>query len=138
MGGPIATLPELTLSFVACVSSQGTLHANLLTSPCLHADLPHEVILVKNCPRAADGLNLGIARAKHDWVVCLHQDVWLPAGWDRRLCEQLESAARQFGPIGVAGVYGVGSPRQLQADSEGERTSAKASAGDRRACRVTL
>jgi Glycosyltransferase like family len=118
---PITKPPYLHLSFVACVSSQETLHANLLASACLHADSPHEVILVKNCPSAADGLNLGIERAKHDLVVCLHQDVWLPAGWDRRLCQQLEIALRQFGPIGVAGVYGVGSPRRIRADSAGER-----------------
>jgi hypothetical protein len=118
---PITTPLDLHLSFVACVSSQETLHANLLASPCLPADSPHEVILVKNCLSAADGLNLGIGRAKRRWVVCLHQDVWLPAGWDRRLWQQLESAMRQHGPIGVAGVYGVGSPRRIRADSEGER-----------------
>ena len=40
---------------------------------------------------------------------CLvHQDVWLPAGWDRSVIEQLREAERRFGPIGVAGVYGVG------------------------------
>ncbi len=120
MNDPITTPLGRRMSFIACVSSQVTLHANLLASPCLDADSPHEAILVNNCPSAADGLNLGIARAKHDWVVCLHQDVWLPGGWDRRLCQQLESARRQFGPIGVAGVYGVGSPRLLHADSESE------------------
>jgi hypothetical protein len=43
------------------------------------------VILVKNCRRAADGLNFGIARARHPLVVCIHQDVHLPPGWDHRL-----------------------------------------------------
>ena len=59
-------------------------------------------------PSAADGLNLGLERAKHEWVVCVHQDVYLPEGWDRRLARQLREAERRFGPIGVAGVYGVG------------------------------
>ena len=66
------------------------------------------MVLVKNCASAADGLNVGLDRAKHEWVVCVHQDVYLPRGWDRRLARQLREAERRFGPIGVAGVYGVG------------------------------
>ena len=34
--------------------------------------------------------------------------MFLPAGWDHTLLEQLHTAEQQFGPIGVAGVYGVG------------------------------
>ncbi len=107
--------------------------ANALKSPCLQAGSAHEVILVKNCPSAADGLNLGLERARNDWVVCMHQDVylqyapWTPstlpaddtpppptdpsAGrlpWDQALARQLLLAEDRFGPIGVAGVYGVG------------------------------
>ena len=51
---------------------------------------------------------MGLARAKHEWVVCAHQDVYLPEGWDRCLVQQIDEAERRFGPIGVAGVYGVG------------------------------
>jgi hypothetical protein len=111
--------PRISLSFAACISDQVTLEANLLASPCLEAGSTHEMILVRNCPSAADGLNLGIERAKHRWVVALHQDVFLPTGWDERLLEQLECATRHFGPIGVAGVYGVGPPRQIEAVSNG-------------------
>jgi hypothetical protein len=98
----------LPLTFVTCVSNGEVLCANLLASPFLGVDSPHEVILVKNCPSAADGLNRGLGRARHEWVVCVHQDVFLPEGWDRRVVEQLRKAERQFGPAGVAGVYGVG------------------------------
>ncbi len=96
------------LSFVACVSDSAILEANLLSSPCLNDGSPNESIVIRNCPSAADGLNIGIARAEAEWVVCVHQDVWLPAGWDRNVAEQLEDAERRLGPIGVAGVYGVG------------------------------
>jgi len=97
----------ITLSFVACVAGGAFLRENLLTSPCLGPSSPHEVILVKNCPSAADGLNLGLDRAKRQWIVCVHQDVYLPEGWDRRLARQIREGERQFGPIGVAGVYGA-------------------------------
>jgi Glycosyltransferase like family len=98
---------EIFLSFVTCVSDDAILEDNLLASPCLEPNSPHEVILIDHCPSAADGLNLGLERAKHDWVVCVHQDVYLPQGWDRRLVSQFREAERRFGPIGVAGVYGV-------------------------------
>ena len=119
-GGPITKPTEVCLSLVACVSNERTLEANLLASPCLRTGSPHEVILVKNCQSAADGLSLGIQRAEHRWLVALHQDVYLPAGWDRRLLEQLEIATRQFGSIGVAGVYTVGPLRRGEAESDGE------------------
>ena len=95
------------LSFVTCVSSTGRLRSNLLASPCLCPGTTHERIAVSNCPSAADGLNIGLEHAKHDWVVCVHEDVFLPEGWDRTLVQELPEAERRFGPIGVMGVYGV-------------------------------
>ncbi|MFI5386262.1 MAG: hypothetical protein ACHQ50_09090, partial [Fimbriimonadales bacterium] len=111
MADPILPTDEIPLSFVACVSNGAVLQANLLASPCLGPNSPHEVILVKNCSCAADGLNIGLERAKNEQIVCVHQDVYLPEGWDRRLARQIREAERRFGPIGVAGVYGVGLPR---------------------------
>ncbi len=110
------------LSLVACISSDELLGSNLLASPSLRAGSPHELALVKHGLSAADGLNLGIERASHPWVVCLHQDVFLPQGWDRQLQRQLETATRQFGPIGVAGTYGVSAPREVQPESEATDT----------------
>ena len=100
--------PSSAFTFLSCISDDELLNSNLLASPCLAAGSGHDVILVKSCTAGADGLSLGIRRAKNDWVVCLHQDVFLPEGWDLQLARQLEEAERQFGPIGVAGVYGVG------------------------------
>ena len=97
----------IDLSFVVCVSDDEILKANLLSSPCLRAGSRHELIANINCPSAADGLNRALERARHEWVVCLHQDVVLSEGWDRLLVQQLRQAERRFGPIGVAGVYGV-------------------------------
>ena len=114
------------LTFVACVSDEKILGANLLASACLAPGSRHEVILVKNCQNAAEGLNLGIARARHAFVVCLHQDVYLPPGWDRTLIQQLEAAARQFGPIGVAGVYGVSKPLEMRPDKQKDAAAERA------------
>jgi Glycosyltransferase like family len=96
------------LSFVVCCSDDAILEKNLLASPCLGPGSLHEVIVLKRAPNAASGLNLGLERAKYELVVCVHQDVYLPAGWDRLMLNQYRMAGRQFGPIGAAGVYGVG------------------------------
>lgn len=101
--------PAEPLTFAACVSDEATLRADLLASPCLRPGTPHEVLLARGCGSAADGLNEALTRAKHRWVVCTHQDVCLPAGWDRRLSHQLRQAEARFGSIGVAGVIGVAS-----------------------------
>ena len=68
---------------------------------------------MQHCPDAADGLNLGLRRAKSDCVVCMHQDVFLPAlGSAPRGTTRGGRAA--FGPSGVAGVYGVGPAQEAQ------------------------
>jgi hypothetical protein len=99
---------EIAFSFVACVSNCSVLKRNLLASPCLGPGSRHEVILVKKCPSAAAGLNFGIEKGEGEWVVCVHQDVYLPTGWDRCLAQQHREAEGRFGQIGVAGAYGVG------------------------------
>ena len=113
-GRPMAEEPgprsadEVPLSFVVCVSDERILAANLLASPCLGPGTSHELIAMRDAPNAAAGLNFGLERARHEWVVCVHQDVYLPRGWDRRVVQQCRLAERRFGEIGVAGVYGVG------------------------------
>jgi hypothetical protein len=60
-----------------------------------------------NSRSAAAGLDAGLARARHDWVVCVHQDVYLPAGWPSRFRQQCRLALDAFGRVGVAGVMGL-------------------------------
>jgi hypothetical protein len=60
MGREATTTP---ISFVVCVSDNGILSANLLASPCLGSDSPHEVIAIRAAPNAAVGLNLGLEKA---------------------------------------------------------------------------
>jgi hypothetical protein len=105
----IRTAPaKPAISFVLCVSDDAIAQANLMASPCLGPESAHEIIVIKNSPSAAAALNLGLDRAKCQWVVCPHQDVRLPSGWDHEFLDQLRIADERLGPIGVAGVYGVG------------------------------
>jgi SAM-dependent methyltransferase len=98
---------EVPLSFVVCVNNEEQLNANLLRSPCFKAPTPHQLILVRNAASAGEGLNLGIEQAVNEIVVLLHQDVYLPPGWTRRFISQYRLAEKSFGPIGLAGFFGV-------------------------------
>jgi hypothetical protein len=101
---PAAVQP---LTFAVCVNDEASLQTNLLASPCLRAGTAHELLPARGCRTIADGLNAAVARARHHWVVCVHQDVYLPEGWDRVLAARLAEAEARFGPIGVAGVIGT-------------------------------
>lgn len=94
-------------TFVACVSDEAMLRDNLLASPCLRDGTIHEILLVRNPPSAAHGLNEGINRARHPIVIGVHQDVYLPRGWPERFWQQYKIAEARWGRIGVAGVYGI-------------------------------
>ncbi|MBI3687203.1 MAG: methyltransferase domain-containing protein [Actinobacteria bacterium] len=95
------------ISFVACVNDEDQLASNLLRSPCLQPGTPHEVILRRGEASAADGFHAGLAAASHDLVVFVQQDIYLPHGWDSRFVAQLAEAERRFGPVGVAGAFGL-------------------------------
>jgi len=109
-GVPQPELPagdEVPVTFVACVNDDEQLVANLARSPGLGPDGPHELLVYRGCANAAEGLNAGLARAAHDIVVFVHQDVYVPAGWATRLVAQWHEAERVGGTIGIAGVFGV-------------------------------
>jgi hypothetical protein len=105
----VTTSAASPLSFVVGVTDIEILRNNFMASPCVtDTGSPHEVILVRGGPNVTAKLSRGLEQAEHDWVVCIHQDVWLPPSWDLQLAQQIQEAERLFGPVGVAGVYGVG------------------------------
>ncbi len=71
---------EDTLCFVVCLSDDAVVKANLMASPVFNRHSPHELIATRHATSAAAGLSMGIARARNDLVVCVHQDDCLPAG----------------------------------------------------------
>lgn len=94
------------ITFVACVNDDDQLESNLLRSPCLDPGTPHELILMRDQTSAADGFNTALEKARHNLVVFVQQDIYLPRGWDSRFLEQFSAAEERFGPVGVAGVFG--------------------------------
>jgi SAM-dependent methyltransferase len=99
--------PVTPITFVVCVNDDDQLNSNLLRSPCLWPGSPHEILIFRNQRSAADGFNAGLKEAANDLVVLVHQDMYLPLGWDRRFIRQVEHAEREYGSVGVLGVFGV-------------------------------
>jgi len=109
-GPDLPAAEDPTLTFVANVNDQSQLENNLLRSPVIRNG-NHEVLLFRDRTSAAEGFNAGIAEAHGDLVVLVHQDVYLPKGWDARLISQWHTANSVGDPVGVAGVIGVADRR---------------------------
>ena len=99
------------LSFVTCASDPEVLSQRLLASPCLRSG-GWPLAVYFNATSAAQGFNAAMAAAQNSsdgstWLVWVHQDVFLPEGWDKRFCLALEAALQKFPKLAVAGVYGL-------------------------------
>ncbi len=97
---------EAPITFVVCVNDDRVLQENLLASSCLRSGTRHQVLLQRGFASFGEALNAARPHCQNDWIVCVHQDVYLPEDWDRRFLAQVAIAQQQFGPLGVAGVYG--------------------------------
>ena len=103
---PDARFADTPISFVVCCDDTDQLESNLRRSPCLDPGTPHELIVLRDQASAAEGYHAGWEQATGELVVFVHQDTYLPRGWDSQLIEQFEAAERRYGPIGVAGAFG--------------------------------
>lgn len=93
--------------FVACVSQWDVAQRRLLASPCLQRG-GWPLVLHTNAPSAAYAVNALLdSRPAARWVVWLHQDVFLPDGWDTQFAARLAEAEQRWPRLAVAGVYGV-------------------------------
>lgn len=109
-------LPEL--HFVCCASRLEVLRERLLASPCLQPGSAgaRPLAVYFNATSAAEGFNAAMAAhiaaqtaPAHDnrWLVWVHQDVVLPAGWEQQFTAALQEAQQRWPALAVAGVYGV-------------------------------
>jgi hypothetical protein len=99
---------SMTLNFVTCVSDLDVLSKRLLASPCLR-DARYPLTACFNAQSAAEAFNaaaMGLS-GPDAWLVWVHQDVYLPAGWDAQFKTRLMEAQVAFPTLAVAGVYGV-------------------------------
>ncbi len=104
---------ELAISFVIAANDELVLHSNALASPALRDDHQHEVLIQRGFPSASLAYNDAIDKARHDVIVCMHQDIYLPENWVENLqgvVNSLETSGRRWGVLGCYGISLPGAP----------------------------
>jgi Glycosyltransferase like family len=100
MNSPIFTI-------VAAVNNRQVLCDNLLRSPALAEGCRHQIILKEGFASASLAYNSAIDEAKHDLILFIHQDVFLPEGWFDAVGDWIEHLDETAPEWGVAGAYGA-------------------------------
>ncbi len=113
--GPTGTELE-PVSFVVAVNDWAELEANLLASPVARSPR-HQWVLVDNRDnRFYDSISRlyyeAAEEASHDLVFFMHQDLYLPAGWEDRVARRLKELEEIDPAWGVLG--GVGAIKALE------------------------
>jgi len=99
-----------TFEIVAAVNDQVIFEQHLLRSP-LVSKGGVTVFAEHGFASAGAAYNAGLAKTTGGVVAFVHQDVYLPAGWDTRLkraIESLDAAAERWGVLGVWGIRNDG------------------------------
>lgn len=110
----------MKISFIVCVSDGPVMTDNLMRSPCLAPGTVHQLILAYGCRNAAEGFDMGMRVASGEVVVFVHQDVFLPPGWDNTFISGYQKV-RGLMSAEVVGIYGLSAvkdgeePRRLGA-----------------------
>ncbi len=112
------------ITFIACVNDRAELEENLLSSPAARSGR-HQWILVDNhLNRRSTSISRMYAQAAeeagNDLVFFVHQDLYLPPGWEERLflaLEELEATDPRWGVIGAVGALAMG-PQELDRPKE--------------------
>ncbi|MBK6594307.1 MAG: hypothetical protein IPG23_17305 [Burkholderiales bacterium] len=101
---------EIELSFVTCVSSTDVLNRRLLSSPCF-SERRTPLVAYFNAESAAFAFNSSVEANSscrpEQWLVWVHEDVFLPSNWDTVFKEKLQNAMELWPTLAVVGVYGM-------------------------------
>jgi hypothetical protein len=107
-------MPSIT--FIILVGNRDTYQKCFLSSPLFQrkdVGCDFQIIPQSGFKTAGEAFNDGIKRADSDLIVCVHQDVVLPARWAERFLAKLNEVESLGVPVGVVGCWGI--------TSEGER-----------------
>lgn len=93
-----------TFALVVAVNDETVFEGNLMRSPDV---LNHRVYPMRGYASASQAYNAALDSTNEEFLVFLHQDVFLPEGWVDRVRDQIfliETGAEDWGVIGVLGV----------------------------------
>ncbi len=102
-----------SITFTIAVNDEQVCRANALASPVFHNGHPHEIMIRRNFASASLAYNNAMDQAHNDLMVFMHQDVYLPEHWDKKLLNvvnSLEAAGRRWGVLGCFGISLQGEP----------------------------
>lgn len=102
-----------SLSFVIAVNNEKVFEQNVLASPIFRSGHGHEILVRRGFASAGAAYNDAISAATNDLIVCMHQDIYLPDGWDERLMMSvvsLEGSGEKWGVLGCFGISLEGGP----------------------------
>jgi len=95
------------LGFVTCASDSACLNKYLLASDCLRQKKYYQAVYF-DASSAAAAFNAEMEKLpQFEWLVWVHQDVFLPDNWDKLFIEKISEAMTMFPCLAVVGVYGV-------------------------------
>jgi len=94
------------LTIIAAVNNDEVLNSCLKGSPDLKSG-DVEVLAMRGHPSAASAYNAGIDSAKGEYLVFVHQDVYLAEGWISKFIETLKFLNQHDPNWGVLGMWGV-------------------------------
>jgi hypothetical protein len=98
---------------VVAVNNEATLAKNLLRSPLL-SKAGVSLQLQKGYPSASVAYNAALSRCENDFVIFVHQDVYIPADWEDTVLRNISYLDLVDPDWAVLGVYGVmGSGAQI-------------------------
>ncbi|HUL00710.1 MAG TPA: glycosyltransferase [Nitrospirota bacterium] len=96
-----------SISFVIAVNDEKVYQENVLISPVFRFGHHHEILVKRGYSSAGEAYNDAISAASNDLVVFMHQDIYLPDGWDQKLQYEIESLERSGEKWGVLGCFGI-------------------------------
>lgn len=95
--------PERSLAFVACINDDTVLEQCLLRSDCLAS---HQLVEKRGYASASRAYNEELVGKAADVYVFVHQDVYLPKGWEAKLhaaIDLIEATDPDWAVIGLSG-----------------------------------
>lgn len=98
---------DRTFTFVVAVNNRDVLTRNVLASPCLQNQSPHQLMLRENFSSASCAYNSALMLAANETIIFAHQDMFFPEGWIRDLNRSLDILDAEDPDWGVLGCYGV-------------------------------
>jgi hypothetical protein len=101
------------LGFIVATNNEEILQKNFLASKVIR-DKKYPVILQRGYRNIGLAYNEGMAKTDAELLVCLHQDVFLPDGWENQAMASLRKLeTSNWGVLGVAGITLVERQRVL-------------------------